>query len=161
MPKKYAEGTSVPVAKSKGDIDKLLREWGCDRIAWEEDFRNGTISLRFIWSKEAMSFAARLTVKLETDKEIRERPEVLDKRNGSVNENKVRALLERNGRAEMRLLLLWLKAAFNAVEGGLLDAQTIFLPFFVNKDDETVSDIIVPALPQLMSGQLKMLPGKR
>lgn len=161
MRRKYAEGTAIPISKSKADIDKLLRDWGCDRIAWDEDFRNGTISLRFIWSKDAVSFAARLTVKLETDKEIRERPEVLDKRNGSVNENKVRALLERNGRAEMRLLLLWLKAAFNAVEGGLLDAQTIFLPFFVNKDDETVSDIIVPALPQLMSGQLKMLPGKR
>lgn len=153
MPKKYAEGTTVPIAKSKGDIDKLLRDWGCDRIAWEEDFRAGVITLRFVWTKNEASYAARLSVRLPTLADIRERKDVRDGRNGRINENRVQAALEKNGRPEMRLLLLWLKAAFNAVEAGLLEAETLFLPFFVNAQDESVSDIIIPNLPALMAGK--------
>lgn len=157
MPKKYAEGTTVPITKSRGDIDRLLRDWGCDRIAWEEDFRAGVIALRFVWTKDEQSYAAKLTVRLPTEADIRARREVRDGRNGRINENKVKLALERNGRPEMRLLLLWLKAAFNAVEAGILDPQVMFLPFFVNAEDQTVSEVIVPNLPQLMSGKVKLL----
>lgn len=145
-PKKYAEGTSVPVEKSKGEIDRLLRDWGCDRILWEDDFRNGTVALSFVWSRQGNSYAARLSIKMPTEKEIRERPSVRDGRNGRVNENRVKDAIEKNGRPEMRLLLLWLKAAFNAVEAGILDPRVVFLPFFVNEKGQTVADIVIPAL---------------
>lgn len=146
MPRKFAQGTSVPVAKSKGEIDKLLKNWGCDRISWEEDLRDGFISLRFVWTREGHSYAARLSLSVPTEASIRSGPMAKDGRTGKVNENKVRDLLERTGREEMRLLLLWLKAAFHAVEAGILDPRVVFLPFFVNEKDETVADVIIPRL---------------
>lgn len=158
MPKSYAAETTIPIGKSKVDIDKLLREWGCDRIMWEEDLRTGAITLRFVWTSSGNRYAAKLMVRIAGEDVIRRRDSVLDKRTGRVNENKLRHELERAGRSEMRILLLWLKAAFNAVEAGLMKAEELFLPFFVTKDDVTVAETIIPNLPALMSGgALKLL----
>lgn len=159
MPKKYAAQTSIPVGKSKGEIDKLLREWGCTRIGWEENVKTGEVVLRFVWSKDQNVYAAKMVVKIPDEKSIRARPEVLNERTGKPSDIRVAKALEAAGRSELRILLLWLKAAFNAVEMGLTTAEIIFLPFFMMPDDQTVGDVIVPKLPALMAGApgLKLL----
>lgn len=154
--RKYAEGTTVPVGKSKDDITKLLREWGADRVAWQEDFKNGVILLGFVWTKDTRQFGARIEVRLMTEKEIREAPENLDKRTHKPSEVRIAQALERQGRSEMRLLLLWLKAAFNAVEAGIVTPETLFMPFFITVDGETVADVILPNLPSLVEGRFDM-----
>lgn len=157
MPKrKFAEGTSVPVAKSKEDIAKLLREWGADRVAWQEDFKKGDIFLGFVWTKDDKQYGCRLHVSLRTEKAVREDPDNLDRRTGDVNENRVREALNRAGRSELRLLLLWLKAAFNAIDAGIVDAETLFLPFFITGNGETVADVVMPNLPSLVQGNFDM-----
>lgn len=152
--RKYAQGTSVPVAKTKGEIDKMLREWGCDRIVWEDDFRAGVVTLRFVWTFLDRPFAARLQVNLPTEADVRESRAARDGRSGKVNETKVARIMDRAGREEMRLLLLWLKAAFNATEAGILDPRVVFLPFFENDRGETVADLVIP---KLSAGQFTRL----
>lgn len=34
--RRYAEDTSVSVGRSRGDIDDLLRAWGCTALQWGE-----------------------------------------------------------------------------------------------------------------------------
>ncbi len=153
MPKKYAATTTVTIEKSKGDISKLLRDWGCERIAWEEDYKHGYIALLFVWSKEEQSYAARLQITIPTETQLRGDPQNADGRTGKPNENKTRLAVERAGRSEMRLLLLWLKAAFAAVDAGIIEADVVFLPFLVVRDGQTVSDVVRRNLPALISGQ--------
>lgn len=40
MSRRYAKDTSVPISRSRAHIETLLRDWGCKRIAWEDDFEN-------------------------------------------------------------------------------------------------------------------------
>lgn len=67
------------------------------------------------------------------------------------------ALRERAGRHEHRVLLLWLKAALNAVEAGLVDPASIFLSFLVGRDGRTVADVALPKLPSLIGGPAGLL----
>lgn len=154
--RKYADGTTVSVGKSKDEITRLLRDWGADRVAWQEDFTNGSILLGFVWTKDGQQYGARIEVHLMTEKEIREAPENLDMRTNKPSEARVRQALERHGRSEMRLLLLWLKAAFNAVEAGIVKPETLFMPFFVTSSGETVADVVLPNLPTFVAGKFDM-----
>lgn len=153
MPKKYAAGTTISVEKSKGDISKLLREWGCERIAWEEDFKEGHIALLFVWRRDGQAYAARLEIKILTEEQARKDPANMDRRTEEPSEARVRDAVARAGRSEMRLLLLWLKAAFAAVDAGIISADIVFLPFFVVRSGQTVSDVVRPNLHNLISGK--------
>jgi hypothetical protein len=53
---------------------------------------------------------------------------------------------------EHRVLLLWIKAAFNAVEAGIVTAEQIFLPFLEGADGKTVSEIAIPRMAELTRG---------
>lgn len=36
--KRYAEDTRVPISRTRGEIDALLRAWRVDGIQWGDDF---------------------------------------------------------------------------------------------------------------------------
>jgi hypothetical protein len=154
---RFAEDTSVPVAKSRGEIDRLLREWGAKGIQWSDDFEHDTSVLRFVWRFEDLDYLARFTVRLPGRAELEEH--AIDGRTGRVSERKLEALLDARGKREHRLLLLWLKAALNAVEAGLVTAETLFLPFLEGRDGQTVGEIAVPRLTELTSGSAIKLLG--
>ncbi len=151
--RKYAVDTSVPVERSKGEITKLLRDWGCDRLGWQEDFVNGRVGLVFIWTREEQSYGARIELLLPSEKDYREDPANRNKQTGQVVEARIRNALERQGRAEFRLLLLWLKASFHAVDAGIIRPEVLFMPFFVTKGGSTISDAVLKDLPALVVGK--------
>lgn len=41
MPRAFAEDTVVPIAKTRAEIDDLLRAWKADGIRWTEDRAGG------------------------------------------------------------------------------------------------------------------------
>ena len=45
MRRRYASTTIVPIAQSRGDIDKLLRHWGADSIQWTDQFSSDRVTL--------------------------------------------------------------------------------------------------------------------
>jgi hypothetical protein len=68
-------------------------------------------------------------------------------------------LKSQRGKKEHRLLLLWIKAAFNAIEAQIIYPEILFLPFFEGKDGHTVGEIAMERLPELLSGSAtKLLP---
>jgi len=155
--RRFAEDTSVPVAKSRGEIDRLLREWGAKGIQWSDDFEHDTSTLRFVWTFDGADYLARFTVHLPGRAELQEH--AIDGRTGRVSERKLEQLLNARGKREHRLLLLWLKAALNAVEAGLVTAETLFLPFLEGRDGQTVAEVAVPRLAQLSTGSAMKLLG--
>jgi hypothetical protein len=62
-----------------------------------------------------------------------------------------RLLLKVSGQQEFRILLLWLKAAFNAVDAGIIKAEEIFLPFLESRNGQTVGEMITKQLPALLT----------
>lgn len=155
--RRYAEGTSVAVSKSRGEVDKLLREWGADAIQWSDEFKAATATLRFIWTYDENEYLARFTIKLPAEEELKKG--AVDGRTGRVSQTKMETLLRTRGRQEHRILLLWLKAALNAVDCGIVSAEAIFLPFMEGKDGRTVAEIAVPKMAQLLTGSASRLLG--
>lgn len=153
----YANTTTVSVTKSRGQIDALLRDWGCDGIRWTDQFATGLVRLEFIWSPGDMSYGARFSLQLPDDVEIRARA-----RHGRTREFlpvKYEALKRTRGQSEHRILLLWLKAAFNAVEAGIVTAETLFLPFLVDANGQTIAEVALPRLSLMLSGGAEQLLG--
>jgi hypothetical protein len=153
--RRYAEDTAVPISRTRGEIDRLLRDWGAEAIAWSDDFRHDSVNLRFVWPKDAARFMARFRLRLPTRKDLE--ADAIDGRTGRVSEIKMTKLLDERGKREHRTLLLWLKGALNAVDLGLVSAEAIFLPFLEGKDGQTVAEVLVPRMGVLLEGSAELL----
>lgn len=155
MTRRYAEDTSVPVAKSRGEIDELLRSWRATGIQWTDDFDVDRVTLRFRWPTDGVTYLARFGIRLRPAKELRTKAMM----SRGISESRFRDLMARRGRSEHRVLLLWLKAAFNAVDAGIVSAETLFLPFLEGTDGQTVAEVATPHLAGLLSGSAARLLG--
>jgi len=153
--RRFAEDTAVPVSKSRGEIDRLLRSWGAQGIQWTDDFEHDRIMLRFIWPRGEQRFMARLAVRLPGRKDLE--AGAIDGRSGRVSPGKLERLMEERGKREHRILVLWLKAALNAVDVGLVSAEELFLPFLEDRNGKTVAEIALPRLGALLEGSAKRL----
>jgi hypothetical protein len=149
--RRYAEDTSVPVARSRGEIDSLLRDWGAVGIQWTDEFDQDRVTLRFVWPHDDVRYTARVSVKLPSRASLEE--QAIDGRSTwrkEVSKTKLAALMEARGRREHRLLLLWLKAALNAVDAQVVAAEEVFLPFLEGADGRTVGEVAVPKMHTLL-----------
>ncbi len=144
----FAEDTTVSVGRSRGEIDDLLRGWGCGAIQWFDDFENGRIELTFRWKREDLVYLARFAVALPSDDQLKKK--ALDGRSGRFSPIKLDKMRAARGRWEHRVLLLWLKASLNAVEAGIIDPAALFLPFLVGKNGQTVAETALPRLKELL-----------
>jgi hypothetical protein len=153
--RKFAENTSVPVSRSRGEIDKLLREWKAGAIQWSDDFAHDTVTLRFVWEHQEVHYLARFKIQLADHKLLEKR--AYNRHTGRFSQFRMDALLAARGRQEHRVLLLWLKASLNAVEAGLVDATTLFLPFLEGRDGSTVAEVAMPRLSELVAGSAARL----
>lgn len=155
--RRYAEDTQVPISRSRAEIDRMLRDWGADAIQWSDDFKHDKVLLRFLWTWEERQYVARFSIALPSRAELS--CQAIDRRTRRVSENKLDALMQARGRTEHRILALWLKAAFNAVNAGIVTAEALFLAFFEGRDGQTVAEVALPRLPDLLSGSaVKLLP---
>lgn len=155
--RRFAEDTSISVGRSRGDIDDLLRAWGCKSLQWGDDFEHGRARLEFQWEREGVRYIARFDVKLPDEATLKKRARHAT--SGQFLPSKYEDLKARIGRQEHRVLLLWLKAAFNAVEAGIVDPAAIFLPFLVGNDGRTVADVALPRMRELLGGSASRLLG--
>ncbi|MEL6544134.1 MAG: hypothetical protein AAFQ82_05880 [Myxococcota bacterium] len=149
MAKRYASKTTVPIAKTRGEIDRLLRQWGADAIQWTDEFGEDRSTLRFVWLHEGTKYMARFSIRLAPI----DPDDVTDLRTGNISPTKLQKAQDARGKQEHRVLQLWLKAALNAVDAGIIDAATVFLPFLEDGTGRTVAEIAVPRLQSLPGGR--------
>jgi len=143
----YAKGTQVPVSKSRGQIDKLLRDWGAQGVQWTDEWGDSPkVTLRFIWDYKETPLSARFTLEMD-DEAIRE--ESCHLGTGQFLESKYERLRTAWAAEAHRLLFQFLKMALHAVEAGLIPAETIFMPWFEDQSGRTVADVLMPRLEEL------------
>lgn len=150
MPSKRSyDKTNVGIAKSRGDIDAILRKWGVTGISWGEDYDNGLVVLRFRWKREedGQQYSARFMIQIQTDEELEKL--AIDKRSGRHSEKKYVRLKNARGKREHRVLFFMLKSLFEAVEDGLMVPEQVFLPWIEDADGMTVFERIGPVMGQL------------
>jgi hypothetical protein len=169
--RRFAEDTEVPVARSRGEIEKLLKDWGVDGMSWGDDFKSGVVTLHFIWEKvetravggqplTSSRFTARVCFDLEPVEALRKKC-LKPYSGGQIHQAKFEKLMAARGRREHRVLLLWLKAAFNAIDSHIISAEELFLPFLEGPDGRTVGQVALPRLRMLLTENAdRLLPAK-
>lgn len=150
--RKAYETTSVTIAKTREQIDTLLRKWGVSGVQWEDNFEVGDVTLRFRWKSEDVEYVARYKLELESEEKIRE--QAIDLRNGKFSENKYDRILRERGKREHRLLMAFLKNVFEAVGEGIISAEAVFLPWIEDAEGKTLYERIKPAMAQLGTSTL-------
>ena len=154
MTRNFAQDTQVSVSCSRAEIDVLLRKWGCAAIAWSDNYAMGWAQLSFAWKREGDLYLAKFRIKIPDEKALREKAAKLarEPHRRRTTEQFYEQFRQGLGKVEHRLLLLWIKAALNAVEAGIVPAEAIFLPFLVGQDGRTVGEVALPRLPNLLRG---------
>lgn len=155
--RKYAEETKVSPGKSKDAINHILRQWGVRGIQWSELFDEDKVMLQFLWTPDGLEqhYMARMELNLPSDKDLEE--EAKHKRSGKVIEEKLERLKDQRGWREHRVLHIFLKGAFEAIDNGIISADKLFLPWLVGRDGRTVAEVIGPKLPALMNSSAEAL----
>jgi hypothetical protein len=148
----YAEGTEVPIERSRAEIERLLTRYGADQFysGWESTraligFRAKGRMIRFV-----------LVIPAKDDRRFQR-----DGR-GAVRSPKSRETAwEKECRRLWRALALLIKAQLEAVESRILTFEEAFLAHTLLPNGSTVAEWTMPQLTEVYaSGRMpKALPG--
>lgn len=125
---RYAETTKVPVARSKQQIVDLISGRGAS------DYMMGSIKGRDFIAFMYESMQVRLSVPPYDASD------------------------EREHRRAWRVMLLWVKAQFEAIDGGILEAYGAFLPYLQLPDGRTIQEAAAQDGVKQVLGQTLALP---
>jgi hypothetical protein len=148
---KYAAETSVPVDRSKAEIEKILKKYGASRFmyGWEGD----QVVIGFEISEKRYRIHVPMPVAEEFGYTPGGRP-----RNGKTA---IIAALEQAERQRWRALALYLKAVLEAAEIGIKSIENSLLSDLVLMNNATVGAWLVPQIENSyrMGVMPPMLPG--
>jgi hypothetical protein len=134
--------TSVSVSKSEGQLRDMVKRFGATQYCLLEDWDNNTVTVQFFYKNMPVEFRLRIEKLVET--RLREEPWTSRKR-----KSKDKYIEEVHKKAKgvgMRILVHHIKAAFLAVEYGLVEFEEVFLPHFVTKTGKTLGEVLIPRL---------------
>lgn len=124
----YAHDTSVPVDRSKQQIEALLRQHGAEgfNAGWQGPTGDdpGWDAVQFLWKGRTIRF------RLDRPKASRYTQRALEQRN----------------RQRWRILFLVIKAKLEAVTAGVSVFEDEFLSFIVTGSGQTIGEVLVPCL---------------
>lgn len=149
---RYAADTSVPVERSRAEIESVLIRYGADEFhtGWQDGramiaFRLKDLFIRFI-----------LPIPARSEKRFRQKVD----RHGytkALTDIQAENAYQQEVRQRWRALLLTVKAKLEAVECGISTLEQEFLAFIVLPNQMTFGDwVIENALPQIRSGKMPL-----
>lgn len=112
---KFAANTTVPVTKSRTEVELVLRRYGCSAFAFGWSNTGGAM-IQF----EHHGRNVKLDIKLPPGK-----PDSI--------------VFQREERRRWRVLVLWVKAQLEAIESSLVTFEEVFLPWTLLSDGSTVA----------------------
>ena len=151
MNPKYAAGTTVPVEKSRNELDRLLAKYGATAFAFAR--RPGCEVIEFEYSQRTIHFS--LIEPPRADYRLTDRgyPRP-DADTGKHWEQAKRQL--------WRVFLMTIKAKLEAVECGIVTFEEEFLAHTVTPEGTTVGQWLNPQLDSaFQAGTMPMLPTGR
>jgi len=133
---RYAESTTVSSEASRAEIERILARYGADQ------FMYGWADNRAVVAFRAHGKQVRFVLPLPA----RDDPEFTMHSRGRRTPEAAQKAWEQAGRQRWRALALVIKAKLEAVEAGITEFETEFLPHIVLPDDRTVAEWLVPQL---------------
>ena len=149
----YAKTTSVPVERSKTEIERTLQRYGASQFiyGWDQD----EAVVGFVVKHEGQSRQIRFKVKLPTADELRS----AGSRRRSPSQ--IETALAQTTRQRWRALLLIIKAKLEAIEIGIATFEDEFLAYTMLPSGQTVGEWVAPQLEEVyetgvMPGSLRL-----
>jgi len=146
---RYASQTTVPIERSKGEIERLLSRYGASKFAHGWDHEKAIVMFH------AHDRMIRFTLPFPEKKDFSVTSGGRARRSEKVTEQ----AWERACRQRWRALCLVIKAKLEAVESGIAEFETEFLSYVVLPNGSTVAEWLSPQIADVYAkGRLpKML----
>lgn len=138
MSGKFATETSVPVERSRAEIERTLERYGADAFAYATEGRSVRIAFRM--AARQFRFAIELP-----DPNLEE---FTHHSRGRRTPEAARAAWEQASRTKWRALALVIKAKLEAVAAGISSLEDEFLANLILPNRETVSEWIGPQVEE-------------
>jgi len=127
---RYAEGTEVPIGRSRDEIERTLTRFGATAQAWMRDDDRGIVTVAFKRGGQAYRFTV-ATPPL-TDFEL------TPSHKWSRTPEQAKVAQDAEVRRRFRSLANYVKAVLDAVETGIIRADEALLPYMMLSEGETV-----------------------
>ncbi|MFA5382073.1 MAG: hypothetical protein WC356_02825 [Candidatus Micrarchaeia archaeon] len=128
----YANNTSVPIERTKTEIERTLMKYGADGFYYGTSGKGAVIGFRY------------------KDRVIKEEIPLPRRDNFSSN-CKGEIDQQREHRRLWRVELLWIKAALEKVDCGLQTFENVFLAQTCLPSGQTVSQVLEPQFQKMLS----------
>ncbi len=149
MARRFAESTTVPVIKSRHEIEEILIKYGADEFAsgWKEADNKASIGFVIKGTRVRIIFSI-------PSKDEERFHYFSNGRGGQVQRKPAHALKawEDECKRMWRSATLVIKAKLEAVESGITTFEQEFLPFIVMPNGRTIGEALLPQLPDIMGG---------
>lgn len=139
----YAENTSVPVEKSRAEIERLLSKHKCTKFMAGVDHEMHRATVQFQAHNRIVKFDIRLP-DAKDPKYRRIKGSYLER-----NAAGVAKVVEQEERTRWRALLLVIKAKLEAVESNIATFEDEFLAHVLLPNQQTVAQYIGPTVAQI------------
>jgi hypothetical protein len=166
--KRFAEGTEVPVTRTRDELERLLATHGATQIRIERDMSDGRACLTFTMSQRMVRLDVRVEVNDLPDAMKGTYQQKSDTPNGwnswSVQRRNewLRGKRDQREREAWRRLLLVVKAKLELVAGGDTTIEREFLADILTVDGGTVYELIAARIGEQYStgNMVPLLPGR-
>lgn len=139
----YAQSTSVPVEKSRAEIEKLLSRHKCSKFMAGVDHEAHRATVQFQAHNRIVKFEIALPD--PNDPKFKKIKNSYLQRTASG----VAKIVEQEERTRWRALLLVVKAKLEAVESGIATFEDEFLAHVLLPNQQTVAEYIGPTVAQI------------
>jgi len=137
VPKPYAQGTDVPVERSRAELETILHKHGATSIGMLRDQAGVVLVFEMSGRRIKQSIANPDPAQYQlTDKRQRRSPEA------------VKAAVEAELKRRWRALVLIIKAKLELVASGGSTFEVEFLPHVLLPNGETVAEAMLPRIAQ-------------
>jgi len=140
----YAENTTVSGERSVVEIQQTLLRYGARKIAHVIDIEQALSTFMFNFHDRMY----RISVRMPALKEFQQSP--VGRRRSSDSAMKA---FNQACRQRMRALALVVKAKLEAVESGISDVETEFLPYLVLPNNQTIGAYLLPQIDDIYRTQ--------
>lgn len=134
----YAENTTVPIDKTRSEIEALLRKYGADQFSSGVDDERGMGVVEFRANSRHVRFV--LTLPKPSDKKFHHHSR------GRRSKDAALKKWEQACRSRWRALLLSIKAKLESVESGIAEFEEEFLSHVVLPGNKTAGDWLRPQI---------------
>lgn len=164
MRRRYAQDTGVSYHRSREQIGKLLEDWGAEGVQWTDEWKpEPKFTCKFLWNfKDKKDNDHPLMAKfvLKCDDELLQ-DRSIDGRSGELSEKKYAQNRKQWVNRAHRLLLIILKALFNAIDEGIYTPEVLFASFVEHSSGVTVGELFAEQITKLSTMAMpKLLAGK-